>query len=89
MISESLTKASEALDHFSKLSAASYVALLVSLVFTILILNYWTRDERLDKLPPGPRGWPILGNMLDLRDADKIPKVALEWAQEYGEIVYT
>lgn len=40
-------------------------------------------------LPPGPKGLPIIGNMMDMADTDRMIKVSKEWADEYGEIFYT
>jgi hypothetical protein len=37
------------------------------------------------KLPPGPRGYPIIGNLLDLRSEQWI-KFA-EWRNKYGQFV--
>lgn len=41
-------------------------------------------NSRKGPLPPGPKGWPIIGNMLDLPKSR--PWVQMEkWTREYGE----
>ncbi|KAH7088102.1 cytochrome P450 [Paraphoma chrysanthemicola] len=41
------------------------------------------------QLPPGPRGLPLIGNLLSLREPDKIPEITTEWMRQYGPVVYT
>jgi hypothetical protein len=37
------------------------------------------------KLPPGPRGYPIIGNLLELREAQWLKFT--EWRNKYGQFV--
>ncbi|XP_071082988.1 steroid 17-alpha-hydroxylase/17,20 lyase-like [Haliotis cracherodii] len=38
------------------------------------------------KLPPGPRGWPLLGNLLEFRNATIFEKL-IEWQTKYGPVI--
>lgn len=57
----------------------------------ILWLAYmlWTRDPRMKHLPPGPKGLPVIGNMLEMADTDKMMTLSKQWADEYGDVFYT
>ncbi|KAK6984826.1 O-methylsterigmatocystin oxidoreductase [Favolaschia claudopus] len=43
----------------------SHITLLVSGIALCLGVSYWFLSARYPK-PPGPRGWPIIGNLLDM-----------------------
>ncbi|KZP19015.1 cytochrome P450 [Athelia psychrophila] len=54
----------------------SAVALLTSLLLATL---YYSLSRKASRYPPGPKGWPIIGNLLDA------PKPGSEWA-DYHEM---
>ena len=47
-----------------------------------------TYDKRYKSLPPGPKGWPIIGNLTDFADDEKLPETVRKYA-EYGPVVRT
>lgn len=51
------------------------------------------RDRRRHKLhvplPPGPAGWPLVGNTLDWPDIHDQVEVFGQWAEKYGEPLYS
>lgn len=51
--------------------------------------SFVTYDKRRKFLPPGPKGYPLIGNLLAFSDPDKIPQIVSQWAKEYGPIVYS
>ena len=53
-----------------------------------LVYRYFTRDRRLDHLPPHVRGWPIINQTLVHLD-DKPTKQIMAWGKEYGEMYTT
>lgn len=59
-----------------------YTATLTVLVFgAIYVVKTWTRRSR---LPPGPRGWPLIGNLLDMPSTDEWRTYA-QWVKEFSE----
>ncbi|KAF8487321.1 cytochrome P450 [Russula ochroleuca] len=59
------------------------IGVLIGLI-TIYTAHYLTSPFR--KLPPGPRGYPIIGNLLDV-GAGKWLKYT-EWHKKYGDLIY-
>jgi hypothetical protein len=61
-----------------QLSATGIVVLTL-----VLIPLYWVSKRARLPLPPGPKGWPLIGNLLDVPKAN-FAKTYTEWAQKYG-----
>ena len=60
--------------------------LLVALIILLLFLLAYKLYQRLRfKLPPGPRPWPIVGNLYDVKPVRF--RCFAEWAQAYGPII--
>ncbi|KAI0796313.1 CyP450 monooxygenase [Irpex lacteus] len=48
----------------------------------------WTYRLRGHHLPHGPRGWPIIGSLLDIPTCERPWTAYTEWAQQYGDMVF-
>jgi coumaroylquinate(coumaroylshikimate) 3'-monooxygenase len=59
--------------------------LLVLVSIFVLVLAYILYQRLRFKLPPGPRPWPIVGNLYDVKPI--MFRCFAEWAQAYGPIV--
>jgi len=46
-----------------------------------------TRNPRRLPLPPGPKGWPIIGNLFDIPKGNAWETYA-EWGKVYGKLLY-
>lgn len=56
------------------------------LVSTAALLVFLKRDQNRQKLPPHRKGWPILGNALEMPLTSVAPTYA-SWAKELGEFL--
>ncbi|OSD06956.1 cytochrome P450 [Trametes coccinea BRFM310] len=61
--------------------------ILFLLVGAILVaFEHFRRRRRLSSLPPGPRGWPIIGNILDMPTSYHWITFA-DWSKQWGDIM--
>ncbi|KZT74723.1 cytochrome P450 [Daedalea quercina L-15889] len=65
---------------FSNIFSISAFVLLTSVLACVL----WQRQRK--HLPPGPRGWPVIGNFLDIPKAYAW-KTFAKWGIEWGDIM--
>ena len=56
---------------------------IVLLILALIILSWSSRRAR-PPLPPGPKGWPLIGNLLDIPMAN-FGATYTKWAQKYGQ----
>jgi coumaroylquinate(coumaroylshikimate) 3'-monooxygenase len=58
---------------------------LIPISLLLLLLAYKLYQRLRFKLPPGPRPWPIVGNLYDVKPVRF--RCFAEWAQAYGPII--
>ena len=58
--------------------------LIGAVVLTLALIPLYRTSKR-DRLPlpPGPKGWPLIGNLLDIPRSNFVETYA-EWARKYG-----
>nr|QFU47831.1 coumaroyl ester 3'-hydroxylase [Morus alba] len=59
--------------------------LIIPVAIILLLLSYKLYQRLRFKLPPGPRPWPVVGNLYDIRPVRF--RCFAEWAQSYGPII--
>ncbi|KAJ8049048.1 Steroid 17-alpha-hydroxylase/17,20 lyase [Holothuria leucospilota] len=59
---------------------------LVFVAIALVTMLVWSQQKPRKDFPPGPRGWPLIGNLLEFRSEKAPHLIFLEYAKEYGEI---
>ncbi|KAH6899483.1 O-methylsterigmatocystin oxidoreductase [Coprinopsis sp. MPI-PUGE-AT-0042] len=57
------------------------------LVGTLTLLRFSLRRKESTPLPPGPRGYPLIGNVLDI-PTEHPWQVYSDWSKKYGDVFY-
>lgn len=68
------------------LPAALYLLIPIA-AFLLIRLTLGSSNKN---LPPGPEGWPVLGNIVDIVRAGKSKRLHLlfeNWARQYGDVM--
>lgn len=67
------------------ITGGTTVVLLVTIALLSAVVYRMLTKTKL-RLPPGPKAWPLLGNMLDFKDTTLMKK-SMEWKEQYGPVV--
>ncbi|KAF5660888.1 cytochrome P450 monooxygenase [Fusarium heterosporum] len=66
---------------------ATFAAIWVISLYVYQVISYQRRKKGA-KEPPGPRGWPILGNAPELASSDgNLIPIFNKWFKEYGDVM--
>ncbi|XP_075717012.1 cytochrome P450 2K1-like [Rhinoderma darwinii] len=66
-------------------SLSTFFVLVLTLLFILNVLNIFNKNQ-VQNFPPGPRCWPLIGN-LHLLDFKKPQRTYLELAKKYGSVI--
>ena len=61
-----------------------YAASFFAAAFSLVLIWKWRQDRRLPS-PPGPKGYPLVGNIFDLRHDVPTCEAFMSLAEQYGE----
>ena len=57
---------------------------LVAIAVVLLLVYRFIKTRRRLPYPPGPRGWPIIGNIFDVPTSYQW-KTFAQWGEQYGK----
>jgi hypothetical protein len=59
----------------------------VAFILTLVLIPlYWASKRARLPLPPGPKRWPLIGNLLDVPKTNFV-ETYTEWARKYGSYI--
>ncbi|KAH6919271.1 cytochrome P450 98A3 [Coprinopsis sp. MPI-PUGE-AT-0042] len=73
-------------SHLDSLSWWPGVLTSIAVVLGVISISYYAR-RTFKALPPGPKGLPLLGNVLQLPTQEPW-RVYKEWEEKYGDVIY-
>ena len=62
-------------------------AIVIAIILSVKHRRKWAHRLQGCRLPPGPRGWPVIGSLLDLPNCERPWTVYRKWAQQYGKLL--
>lgn len=65
----------------------NYFVICLLLFLASILFLYFKRIERRGNFPPGPKGYPVVGNLFDV-DLEYLYAKFDEWAKQYGDIFH-
>ncbi|KAF8168214.1 cytochrome P450 [Crassisporium funariophilum] len=69
------------------MSTSTLLLYLLTIFGSLLLFRYWTKKANKYPLPPGPGGYPIIGNIHDVPH-EYAWLTYSDWAKKYGHITY-
>ncbi|PPQ69644.1 hypothetical protein CVT24_001217 [Panaeolus cyanescens] len=82
----------ESMSFLSSISEHPYLSAVLIVITGILTRNARGRRQRNPRglpRPPGPKGYPIIGNLMDMPKLDEYPWIAYDQMQkDYGDMIY-
>ncbi|KAF2849263.1 cytochrome P450 [Plenodomus tracheiphilus IPT5] len=73
----------------SRLAILTSLPILIFLTAYFIIVPNALKDPRRRKLPPGPKGLPFVGNLLEFSDTETQRHKVISWHKQFGDVFYT